>query len=447
MERKVLLILLIVVNTVRVYAQGNYLISGKINNVSDATLFLVRNDGMELDTVATTAVKNGVFMFNGKIESPFGAYLKTSDSKLNIPFIVEATNIMINVTTKGALIQGGTQQQLFTAYNRIGQDFALEQAKVYQEVQQPGADLEALQARIDKAYTASINKNLELIQTYPDAYATAYVIALGIWNETEESLQAKYDLLGKNAKNSVPGKQIAAALDRFAKLAIGEQAPNFTTTRPNGNTFTLYDIPAKIKLLVFWASDASACRQANPNLIKLYRQYRPKGFEIVSISLDNNRFDWERAIEQDGLIWSNGSDLQGKNSPVARLYMVGNTTLPYTILIDNENKIIAKGLLNKELEEKIRLLAKKNKVSNVKGELVIGPEVRSFKPEGSSDVYWIIDKTGKLYQKYDSITGGIKNGIPVQVKLEVEDMGKSTEGFATNYKSVYHVHKIYYIYK
>lgn len=113
MERKVLLILLIVVNTVRVYAQGNYQISGKISDVSDGTLLLVRNDGMELDTVATTLVKNGTFMFKGEIGSPFGAYLMTGDGKLNIPFIVEATNIMINVTAKGALIQGGVQQQLF----------------------------------------------------------------------------------------------------------------------------------------------------------------------------------------------------------------------------------------------------------------------------------------------------------------------------------------------
>ena len=359
MERKVLLIFLIVVNSVRVYAQGNYQISGKISDVSDGTLLLVRNDGMELDTVATTPVKNGTFMFKGEIGSPFGAYLMTSDGKLNIPFIVEATNIMINVTARGALIQGGVQQQLFSAYNRIGQDFAFEQAKIRQEVQQPGADLKVLQDRIDKAYAVSINKNLELIKANPDAYATVYVIALGVLNETEESLQAKYDLLGEKVKNSIPGKQLAAALDRFAKLAIGQQAPNFTTTRPNGNALTLCDVPAKIKLLVFWASDVPACRQFNPNLIKLYRQYRPKGFEIVSVSLDRNLFDWERAIEQDGLVWPNGSDLQGKKSPVAHLYMVGNMVLPYTILIDSENKIVAKGLLGKELEDSIRQLTKK----------------------------------------------------------------------------------------
>lgn len=86
------------------------------------------------------------------------------------------------------------------------------------------------------------------------------------------------------------------------------------------------------------------------------------------------------------------------------------------------------------------------KVLSVKGVLVIGPEVRSFKPEGSSEVYWLIDNTGELYREYDRITGGIKNGVPVQAELEVEDTGRSTEGFAASYKSVYHVHKVKRIY-
>lgn len=83
----------------------------------------------------------------------------------------------------------------------------------------------------------------------------------------------------------------------------------------------------------------------------------------------------------------------------------------------------------------------------LKGELVISAETRTFKPEGSSDTYWVIDKTGKLYREYDKVTGGIKNGTPVHAELQVEDAGKSKEGFAATYKSVYNVHKINRIYK
>lgn len=92
------------------------------------------------------------------------------------------------------------------------------------------------------------------------------------------------------------------------------------------------------------------------------------------------------------------------------------------------------------------LIVPAKKSLNVIGELIIGPEVRSFKPEGSSEIYWIIDKTGELYLEYDKKTGGTKNGQPVQADLQIVDMGKSDEGFAANYKGVYHVYKINRLY-
>ena len=84
--------------------------------------------------------------------------------------------------------------------------------------------------------------------------------------------------------------------------------------------------------------------------------------------------------------------------------------------------------------------AKQMKV--MKGRLCIGPEVRSFIPEGSNEAYWIVDATEELYQEYDKKTGGVKNGTSVYAELQVEDMGKSNEGFAADYLGVLKVHKV-----
>ena len=78
----------------------------------------------------------------------------------------------------------------------------------------------------------------------------------------------------------------------------------------------------------------------------------------------------------------------------------------------------------------------------IKGQLIIGHEVRSFTAEGDSCSYWIIDQTKELIQKYDEITKGSKNGTPVYVELDVIDMGKTDEGFAADYEGVYSVTKI-----
>ena len=80
-----------------------------------------------------------------------------------------------------------------------------------------------------------------------------------------------------------------------------------------------------------------------------------------------------------------------------------------------------------------------SKAFETEGTLILSHEVRSFKPVGSSSEFWVVDKTGELYEHYDAITQGIKNGTPVQVKMIVKDIGQSEEGFARGYDSVYEV--------
>ncbi len=78
----------------------------------------------------------------------------------------------------------------------------------------------------------------------------------------------------------------------------------------------------------------------------------------------------------------------------------------------------------------------------MEGTLVLAHEVRTFTPDGDTATYWIVDKTGTLARQYDELTGGVKNGIPVHADIEVIDMGKSDEGFAKGYKSVWQIVKI-----
>lgn len=106
----------------------------------------------------------------------------------------------------------------------------------------------------------------------------------------------------------------------------------------------------------------------------------------------------------------------------------------YTYSRANENHINN----DHKLEEPVI----KDKISKVKGILVIGDETRSFTTVGDSKSYWIVDKTGTLYQKYDEETKGIKNGKPVEVELEIKDLGPTTEGFGASYDGVYEVVKI-----
>ena len=91
----------------------------------------------------------------------------------------------------------------------------------------------------------------------------------------------------------------------------------------------------------------------NPNVVKLYKKYHSKGFDIFSVSLDKSRADWTRAIAQDGLEWENHvSDLNGWTSSGGAAY--GITSVPSTVLVDRQGRIIARNLRGEQLELKLK---------------------------------------------------------------------------------------------
>ena len=95
----------------------------------------------------------------------------------------------------------------------------------------------------------------------------------------------------------------------------------------------------------------------NPKMVKLYKKFKDKNFTILSVSFDRDKDSWTKAITLDNLTWTQVSDLQYWNSPVAKLYAV--QAIPYSILIDKEGKIVAKGLHGDSLTEKVSALLAK----------------------------------------------------------------------------------------
>lgn len=77
------------------------------------------------------------------------------------------------------------------------------------------------------------------------------------------------------------------------------------------------------------------------------------------------------------------------------------------------------------------------------GELSIAPETYSFRPDGSDEEYWIVDKTGRLEAMYDEATGGRKDGTPIKVTLRLEYNGKWDTGFAELYDGVFLVREYF----
>ncbi|MFD2599797.1 TlpA family protein disulfide reductase [Sphingobacterium corticis] len=143
--------------------------------------------------------------------------------------------------------------------------------------------------------------------------------------------------------------EFKAEVDKLRKLAIGQPAPEFEAYTPNNKLVKLSDYNGKYTLIDFWASWCMPCREENPNIVKQYAAFKDKGFEVLGVSLDDNPGSWMRAIETDGLTWTNISDLKAWSSHLIIDYRI--RAIPTSYIINPEGKIIAKNLRGQALED------------------------------------------------------------------------------------------------
>ncbi|MFM7662941.1 MAG: TlpA family protein disulfide reductase [Bacteroidota bacterium] len=168
---------------------------------------------------------------------------------------------------------------------------------------------------------------------------TAYKSTLGEVPATQ-ALSAQYD-------------QLESGYNQYEQIENGEiSAPNFALTNSDGKAVQLTDFRGKLVLIDFWASWCGPCRQESPNMVRIFNKFKNRNFTILSVSLDEDPVKWKEAIAADGLVWKNHvSDLRGWKSGMPALY--GFDGIPFTVLVNPEGKIIARGLRNMALEQKI----------------------------------------------------------------------------------------------
>jgi len=153
-------------------------------------------------------------------------------------------------------------------------------------------------------------------------------------------------------KDKYPGNE---AVQSFIKkmmaikpVSVGQKAPDFQLPTPDGKMVKLSDMKGKYVLLDFWASWCAPCRAENPNVVKRYNEFKDKGFSIISVSLDDNKQAWEKAIKDDKLAWTHVSELKKWDGKVTETYKVDG--IPASFLLDPDGKIVAKNLRGDDLK-------------------------------------------------------------------------------------------------
>jgi peroxiredoxin len=340
--------------------KDEFSIKGTIAGVDTGKVYLQKIVDGRPQSIDTADVVKGEFTFTGKMELPDFRVLRLNEQDYFAKFFLENAQVKINAkkdSLNATKITGSPSQDLFESYvkeveSMNKQTAALQQRyqeamvnKNEEEVKKVQIDYQALMDTM-KVYT----KNF--VKEHKTSVVAAYITLVQLSNQIEstelDSIVAGFPQEIGQSEYVVQLKEIA---DGMRKTAIGATAPDFTMNDPQGKPIQLSSLRGKIVMIDFWASWCGPCRQENPNVVKVYQQYHDKGFEILGVSLDRTKEDWEKAIKDDQLNWLHVSDLQYWQNNAARLYAVN--AIPQTYLLDKDGKIIAKGLRSQELAAKL----------------------------------------------------------------------------------------------
>ncbi|MEP7376106.1 MAG: TlpA disulfide reductase family protein [Chitinophagaceae bacterium] len=140
-----------------------------------------------------------------------------------------------------------------------------------------------------------------------------------------------------------------------------QQVPNITDPRlhinlpdAKGDSIALASLKGKVVLLDFWASWCMPCRAANKKLVKIYDKFKAQGFEIYSVSVDDEKRDWVKAVEKDRITWLQVNDPRSWGAQSAVNWNI--EVLPTTFLINKKGDVVVIDPEEKKLETAIKNL-------------------------------------------------------------------------------------------
>ncbi|MFZ1332450.1 MAG: TlpA disulfide reductase family protein [Flavobacteriales bacterium] len=224
-----------------------------------------------------------------------------------------------------------------TRYNQLNADF-YERTKTFTQ------ENSASPVAITSVSRLDINKEFELFKKVRDDLRK-------VMPKSTVFTQFRDQVASVEMQQTQLKMQQEAEERKNSMLPFGSEAPEIRQQTPDGGTFALSDLRGQYVLIDFWASWCRPCRYENPNVKRIYERFHKKGFEILGVSLDKDLEAWKKAIKDDGLPWKHVSDLGYWNNAAAQEY--GANSIPYTVLVDKEGKILAKGMRANELEPKL----------------------------------------------------------------------------------------------
>ena len=353
---------------------NQYTITGNLQGIADSTILVLDPVSHEAEKpMAEFMVIDGKFTITDTISEPRAVWLKLKDGyEGSISLMLEPGQIKVDGSLRDATVTGSAlteKYQSLLATRDALDEIYIANKKRFEPIQE--AVEEARKNKDQKKvkellqsdeYQAMLKADKEFFDNVDATYDKLFMdnkdsfwgplMMISLTSYFTDDMKKTYEALSQEAKDSYYGKKVKDELYPAGKE--GTKVPEFTVTDNNGKSVTLAELcqGKKYILIDFWASWCNPCRKEIPNLKKLYKEYADKGFQIISISIDKKKADWEKALKEENLEWPNFLD----NGDVAIAYKV--KMIPTMYLIDTNGVMVGEDLRGEALAEKIGQLLK-----------------------------------------------------------------------------------------
>jgi len=148
--------------------------------------------------------------------------------------------------------------------------------------------------------------------------------------------------------------ELNARLTLEKTLFVGNKVYDFKVKPLVGKPFKVSAEKSKYKLIVFWSIWCPHCIEMMPSVVKVYNDYKLKGFEVIAISIDDEVDQWKKFVDEKQFPWCNMQIKAEYDNPIILKYNVDET--PKMFLVDKNLQIVSRPTSAEQLKLKLKKL-------------------------------------------------------------------------------------------
>jgi thiol-disulfide isomerase/thioredoxin len=176
------------------------------------------------------------------------------------------------------------------------------------------------------------------LQKHPGSYLSLWFLSHGMYRDHPGKRLAALNMLNSSLKDLPEYKQTLASLTQRGIPETGDPFEEFILPDKNEILFNSAEIKNKWVLINLWSNGCGPCVREMDALVDFYRTVDTSRAEFISISLDDKKEVWKKAVATNKIIWTSVWQPGGIYGELCLKYNL--MAMPFFVLFDAGKKIV-----------------------------------------------------------------------------------------------------------